>query len=234
MDRSKSASLLAALAVVGVSSFAVYKTLKKKSEIVEKHEKKLDEEVKSVDIDQKKDKDEDDRPTSTLYTPKKKGEVVESYDLDMFTRDTYQVGYELTNLLEDDFKDLVPGEDYIRYDGKNLPEKKYYEVKFDGRHRVNFIFHGRESGDEAESIFYSEYLRENLKPEKVRASFSQNDHIVIIKGTYNSFADLAYHRTESTESVVVSKITLGRIRLEDIADMMLLLKSHGFMGVLMY
>lgn len=215
------------LAIFGLSIYSIRKNGKKTVEKAEERAKS--EERLSVKIKE----EQDDRPTSTQYVPKEDGEVRDSYDLDKFTNDTFQVGYELTSLILREYDDLLKeDEDYIRFDGSSVTEGKYVEMKFDGRYRANIMFFGKDTCDEMEGIFYKEFLKK--KSEKLNASFNVNEHIILQKGTYKSFADLAWKPTESTEELTVGKITLGRVRLEDLVSFMILMKDHGYVTVLMY
>jgi hypothetical protein len=179
----------------------------------------------------------DNRPESVALSPTEEGEIRTSYDLEKFQQDTFQIGYEITKLINEEFgNDLIEGKDFDRYDGTK-PDDKYCEIRFDGRYRANIIFHQFEESegieDEVNELFYSVYMKE-IKAERVKASLSVNKHIVIDKGTYKSFADLALNRVESQETITGIKISLGRIRMEDLIYMMMLLRNYGYKSILMY
>lgn len=179
----------------------------------------------------------DDRPESVALSPTEEGEIKTSYDLEKFQQDTFQIGYEITKLINEEYSEnLIEGKDFDRYDGTK-PDRKYCEIRFDGRYRANIIFHQFEETegieDEINELFYSVYMKE-IKAEKVKASLSVNKHIVIDKGTYKSFADLALNRVESQETITGIRISLGRIRMEDLIHMMMLLKNYGYKSIMMY
>lgn len=176
-----------------------------------------------------------DELSSTVYIPKKEGEYIESYDLERFRRDSYQVGYELENLISDRFYDLLEnGVDYMRFNGVYTPKSDYCEIKFHGRSKATITLFGSEAYEKVEQSFWKEYLSE-VKSDGARASFVEpREPIKVIKGTYNSFADLVYKPTEEISDLVVSKILLSRARMEDFIYTMVWLKKLGITIILMY
>lgn len=228
--------LIAAGIIAAITGVVIWRTVKKSPERQEEQKRK-DETRERLKVELKPETD--DRPESSVLITRNPGEIYQSYDLEKYQRDTYQVGYELTALIEREFESVLEeGVDFDRFDGQSKPDSKYLEIHFDGRYRANILFHAVNDNsvieDEVESIFYSEYLKE-IKREGVKASLNTNEHIVINKGTYKSFADLVFNSSNtSSEKITAMKIQLGRLRLEDLVDIMILFKSHGYKSILMY
>lgn len=234
---SKTMKLIAAGIIAAITGVVIWRTVKKSPERQEEQKKK-DETRERLKVELKPETD--NRPESSVLITRNPGEIYQSYDLEKYQRDTYQVGYELTALIEREFESVLEeGVDFDRFDGQLKPESKYLEIHFDGRYRANILFHIVENNsvieDEVESIFYSEYIKGGVKRDGVKASLNTNKHIVIDKGTYKSFADLAYGQSNNSKhEIVAMKIQLGRLRLEDLVDIMILFKSHGYKSILMY